>query len=252
MGVNYIKLYEKFENDLINNVYDIYNNSICVDSVGKTMGIVILATNIYFILGLRFMKKFMYYHKGNCKINFYFFSDTNVLEYLPPDIDNVHYYYATNKNWVDGTNSKFINMISIEKDLQHCDYVYYFDADTNINRIFNTDAILGETVAGEHFLNNRMNPKHYDRNPRSKSYIPLDTELEQTYFYGAFFGGETEKTLKYVKQFREWQLEDSKINYEPIWNDESYINKYFHYNKPTLTVKDSVFRNMLLLVIRVV
>lgn len=244
LGVDNTHLYEKFENNLINNVYDTCNNSICVDSVGKTMGIIILATNIYFILGLRFMKKFMYYHKGNCKINFYFFSDTNVLEYLPPDIDNVHYYYATNKNWVEGVNSKFPNIISIEKDLKDCDYVYFFDADTNINRIFNADEILGDIVAGEHYDNINMKTKPYDRNPRSKSYVPFDTELEQTYFYGAFFGGKTDKTLNYIKQIREWQLENSKINHEPIWNDESYINKYFHYNKPTLIVKDNVFKNM--------
>ena len=31
---------------------------------------------------------------------------------------------------------------------------------------------------------------------------------------------------------QEWQQEDKKIPYEPCWNDESYLNKYFHYHPP--------------------
>ena len=27
-------------------------------------------------------------------------------------------------------------------------------------------------------------------------------------------------------------MEDKKIPHEPPWNDESYLNKYFHYNEP--------------------
>ena len=37
---------------------------------------------------------------------------------------------------------------------------------------------------------------------------------------------------------------DKKINYEPIWNDESYINNYFHYNKPS-TVLNKDFEKYL-------
>jgi hypothetical protein len=33
-----------------------------------------------------------------------------------------------------------------------------------------------------------------------------------------------------------YQIEDKKIGYEPGVNDESYINKYFHFNPPTYTV----------------
>ena len=36
------------------------------------IGIVILATNAYFVLGVRFIKKFMHHYKGDSKITFYF------------------------------------------------------------------------------------------------------------------------------------------------------------------------------------
>ena len=78
------------------------------------IGIVILATNAYFILGVRFIKRFMHYYKGNNQITFYFFSDTNPKPYIPDNID-VEFYLDQHDNWVDGTNSKFKNIISLTK-----------------------------------------------------------------------------------------------------------------------------------------
>ena len=43
----------------------------------KKVGIVILATNAYFVLGVNFMRKFSHHYKGDAKITFYFFSDTD-------------------------------------------------------------------------------------------------------------------------------------------------------------------------------
>jgi hypothetical protein len=111
----------------------------------------------------------------------------------------------------------------------------------NVYKNFDEKMFLGDIVAGQHY-NNKYTPiKPYDRNPKSKAYVPKDTELEQIYYYGAFFGGTVNEVLKYITIFREWQLEDKKIKYEPRWNDESYLNKYFHYNRPTLIVPSKDF-----------
>ncbi len=40
--------------------------------------------------------------------------------------------------------------------------------------------------------------------------------------------------LRFVQELYNWQQHDKKIPYEPGCNDESYINAYFHYNKPTI------------------
>ena len=76
------------------------------------IGIIILATNAYFALGIRFIKKFTHHYKGNKQIKFYFYSDTDPQDYLPDNI-NIEYYYTKHDSWVDGTNSKFINIISL-------------------------------------------------------------------------------------------------------------------------------------------
>jgi len=198
------------------------------------IGIVILATNAYFVLGVRFIKKFMHHYKGNSEIKFYFFSDEDPTSYLKEGT-NVQFYFTKHNNWVDGTNAKFLSILSL-KDCDS-DYLYYFDADTNVSRDFTEEWFIGDLVGGEHYGNRGWlkGGVGFDKNPKSKAYVPRDTPLPCTYHYGAFFGGKKDRMMDFCKTLREWQMEDKKINYEPGVNDESYINAYFHYNPP-LTV----------------
>lgn len=204
------------------------------------IGIVILATNAYFVLGLRFIKKFLYHYKGKNEITFYFFSDTDPAPYLKGDEDVV-FLKQTHGSWVEGTNSKFRNIISLERSKSN--YLYYFDADTNVNKDFNDTWFLGDLVGGEHYGSKTYLKEGigYDHNPKSKAYVPYNTSLPCTYYYGAFFGGKREKVIELCKVLHNNQLEDKKIPYEPVVNDESYINQYFHYNPPTLTVTSDKF-----------
>lgn len=198
----------------------------------KKIGIVIIATNAYFILGLRFIEKFMRHYKGGYKITFYFFSDEDPSYYT--SLNNIKYIHKKDKSWVDATNSKFSSIINTNFDE---DYVFYFDADTNVDKDFTEEWFIGELVSGEHFGNKTFlsNGKGFDRNPKSKAYVPKDSELPYTYRYGAFFGGSVNNMKEMCKVLKGWQIEDKKINYEPGSNDESYLNKYFHFN-PSITV----------------
>jgi hypothetical protein len=195
------------------------------------IGIVILATNSYFVLGVRFIKKFMHHYKGDAKVKFFFFSDENPLPFLSDDYD-VEYHEARHKSWVEATNDKFRSIIGLAEC--DCDYLYYFDADTSVSRDFTEEWFLGDLVGGEHYGNRSWlaGGKGFDRFERSKAYVPLDSPLPYTYHYGAFFGGKRDKVVEFCKTLREWQIEDKKIPYEPGVNDESYINAYFHYNPP--------------------
>ena len=197
----------------------------------KKIGIVILATNAYFVLGIRFVKKFLYHYKGNSEITFYFFSDTDPKPYLSEEVD-ICFFETHHKNWVDGTNDKFKNIVSLENCKS--DYLYYFDADTSVSKDFTEDWFLGDLVGGEHYGNRGWlaNGAGFDKNPNSKAYVDPKSDLTKIYHYGAFFGGKKDSVVNFCKTLREWQLEDKKIPYEPGCNDESYINAYFHYNPP--------------------
>lgn len=194
----------------------------------KEIGIVLLATNAYFVLGLRFIRRFIHFYKGEYDIKFYFFSDTNPQPYLPPNL-NIEFYHTQHTRWVDGTNSKFTNIVSL-KDCSS-DYLYYFDADTNIQKDFTEEWMLGPLVGGEHYSarTTLKNGQGFDRNPKGNSYVPYNSPHPYTYHYGAFFGGDKKHMIGMCKTLREWQKADQKINYEPPVNDESYINKFFHY-----------------------
>lgn len=208
----------------------------------KNIGIVILATNSYFVLGIRLVKRFMEYYKGNEHIKFYFFSDNNPIDYLPTNID-IEYIHTENTDWVDGTNLKFSSILSLENKF-NSDYLFYFDADTNVSNDFTEEWFLGDMVGGQHYgdMGWMKDNKAFDRNPNSMAYVPVDTELKQMYFYGAFFGGTFENMISFCKTMREYQLKDKEINYEPGVNDESYINKYFHYNPPSKIVMCGDFK----------
>lgn len=196
------------------------------------IGIVLLATNAYFVLGVRFIRKFIKHYKGNKHIKFYFYSDTDPHDYLSDDCD-VKYIPTYHNEWVKATNDKFNSIIGIDSE---CDYIYYFDADTNINTDFKEDWFIGDLVGGEHFGNRTWlaNGNGYDKNPDSSAYVDVNSQLSKIYYYGAFFGGKRESVIDFCKTLIEWQTEDKKINYEPPMNDESYINKYFHYNPPLI------------------
>lgn len=208
----------------------------------KKIGIVVLATNSYFILGLRFIKRFQHFYKGEYEIVYYFFSDEDPSPYAPNL--NIRYYNQKHTNWRDGTNSKFKNIVNIQYELRReVDYVYYFDADTNIDKPFTEEWFLGDMVGGEHYGNRDWlaNGAGFDRNPVGHSYIPYNTGLPSTYMYGAFFGGTTENMIKFCQTLYEYQIIDQSIGYEPPNNDEGYINAYFHFNPPTYTVPTEKF-----------
>ena len=210
----------------------------------KNIGVVVLATNAYFVLGIRFVKRFITYYKGSENITFYFFSDKNPKDYLQSGVD-FEYFHVENNNWVDGTNMKFTSILSIGDKLRS-DYLFYFDADTNVNNKFDEHWFLGGEnmmVGGQHYADQdwMKEKKNFDRNPQSMAYIPENTNLPQMYYYGAFFGGSSQQVIQFCQTMVEWQKKDKMIGYEPAVNDESYINKYFHYNPP-YTVKCEDFK----------
>lgn len=207
----------------------------------EELGIVIVATNAYFVLGLRFIRRFLHHYKGDRHVKFYFFSDTNPKDYLPLDT-NVEFHQTQHNSWVHGTNSKFLNILK----LVNCssDYLYYFDADTNIVKDFDESWMLGKLVSGEHYAarTSLKDGAGFDRNPTGNSYVPEDSDLPYTYRYGAFFGGLKDRVIEMCMTLRSWQAMDQARNYEPPVNDESYLNKYFHFNKNhTVPIEEFAF-----------
>jgi len=216
------------------------NNFITTLPQQNEIGIIIVATNAYSVLGINFIKRFSHYYVGNHNIKFYFFSDLNPVEYLP-DYINISHIYTENKKWHIGNNLRFECVISL-KEKCNSKYLYYFDADTNVNKIFTEDWFLGDMVGGQHFSDqgSMKEIKGYERNQKSKAYIPHNTKLPQMYYYGAFWGGKKENVFKFCEIIQKNRLIDINNSYNPPYN-EKYINHYFHYNPPTKIVMNKDF-----------
>tara|TARA_R100000152_G_scaffold13281_1_gene5788 strand:- start:1449 stop:2258 length:810 start_codon:yes stop_codon:yes gene_type:complete len=208
----------------------------------KTVGVIVIASNGYFPLGIRFIKRFDNFYRGDHAIKYFFFSNTSPYSCISKDMARrVKHMPVIHESWVDSTNSKFSGIKSINEvpEWRDIDYIYYFDADTNISNPF-TDWFIGDDlVGGEHFHSRKWTQEGpgsfpFERNEESQCFIPEDTNRFLMYYYGAFFGGERNKVFDFCDTLIERQKKDKELGIEPIFNDESYINHYFHYNMPKI------------------
>lgn len=212
--------------------------------VKKTFAVVLVATNAYHPLAIRFIKKFLRYYKGEGLPFFFVFTDRDPHQFLGDDESGEVSWIATSHDsWLQATNSKFSSILEVPKyinDFISIDDIYYFDADTNIpDRDFGDWFMYnGEfpLIGGEHFLNatTLSNGKGFDRNPQGRSYVPFESPYPYTYCYGAFFGGSYDCIMQMCRVLQGYQKVDRIRGYEPPVNDESYINHYFHFAKPNV------------------
>jgi len=207
------------------------------------ISIAILAKNGYHVLGIRLIKKFLYHYNGSSNIKFYIFCNEDPYPYLSDkEASHVIPVYDKCNTWVVGANSKFENIYSLRNILSN--YIFYMDADTNINIPFDEKWFIGDTVVAEHF-DNRIGMKDfkpYDNFIKSSCYVDPFSPLEQQYYQGAFFGGKKQNIINMCQYIIDLQKQNKNIKHEPIWNDESYTNFYFHHHPPKKMIMIEDFR----------
>ncbi|XP_059131795.1 histo-blood group ABO system transferase-like [Peromyscus eremicus] len=71
----------------------------------------------------------------------------------------------------------------------------------------------------------------YERQPRSQAYISKDEG--DFYYSGAFFGGKVLEVSRLTKFCYQAMTMDQADHIQVLQHDESYLNKYLLYNKPT-------------------
>ncbi|TSR75245.1 Globoside alpha-1,3-N-acetylgalactosaminyltransferase 1 [Bagarius yarrelli] len=119
-----------------------------------------------------------------------------------------------------------------EKLLHKVDYMFSLDVDSKFYAHWGAES-LADLVGVVHawFFGSSTQQFPYERRPESQAYIPYD---EGDYYYGgAVFGGRPEKVLKLVQTCRKNLDIDRANQIEALWQEESHLNKYFLYNKPT-------------------
>ncbi|XP_073696181.1 globoside alpha-1,3-N-acetylgalactosaminyltransferase 1-like [Garra rufa] len=133
----------------------------------------------------------------------------------------------------------------IENELAgEADYIFCLDVDTQFYGRWSVES-LGRLVGVIHpwFFEAPRHLFTYERRPESLAYIP---EGEGDYYFtGAAFGGSLEDVLHLTKTCREQLNIDTANSIEAVWHEESHLNKYFLYNKPSkLLSPEYLWRNI--------
>jgi hypothetical protein len=124
----------------------------------------------------------------------------------------------------------------LEDKTKDLDYIYFFNANMSIYSEIGEEILPNDTklVGVEHpcYMHRDNFQFTYDRNPLSKAYIPVGSG--EIYYQACLWGGTTKSFMELSKTIQDWANEDLNNKIEPIWLDESYLNKYFWLDPPKL------------------
>lgn len=124
--------------------------------------------------------------------------------------------------------------ITIEKTIRkEADYLFMMDIDSVFHNRFGAESLsrLSAVLHRGYYKTTPRDSFPYERRPLSKAFIPAG---EGDYYYtAAVWGGYLEDMYKLVKYCYEMSEEDAKNKIEAVWQEESHLNKYLLYNKPT-------------------
>ncbi|XP_077342204.1 histo-blood group ABO system transferase-like [Lithobates pipiens] len=127
---------------------------------------------------------------------------------------------------------EMIRDYAYQRFYKEVDYLVCVDVDMRFNDFVGVE-ILSDVFGTIHpgFHNAQREIFTYERRQQSTAYIPTDEG--DFYYAGGFFGGTVEKVYKLTNFCHNAMMTDKKNSIEAIWHDESYLNKYFLYHKPT-------------------
>ncbi|OCT65354.1 hypothetical protein XELAEV_18041593mg, partial [Xenopus laevis] len=119
-----------------------------------------------------------------------------------------------------------------KKLITEVDYLACLDADMKFTDDVEVE-ILGDLFGVIHhgYIGKLREQFTNERRNDSEAYIPVDEG--DFYYTGCFFGGSVTEVYKLTNFCHNAMMADKAKNIEAIWHDESYLNKYFLYHKPT-------------------
>lgn len=214
---------------------------VLIDAIYKNMNpriaVLVLAVGKY----TRFIKNFVesgekYFFVG-FSVTYYIFTDNK------QDVPKLELARGRNisvidvpsaNRWQDVVLSKMKwATITIEKWLhKKADYLYMMDIDSVFRNRFGAESLSRLTaVLHRGYYKTNRDSFPYERHPKSQAYIPYG---EGDYYYtAAVWGGYLDDMYKLVKHCYKKSQEDAKNGIEAAWQEESHLNRYFLYNKPT-------------------
>lgn len=196
----------------------------------KTIGILYICTGPYILFWEDFYKSFEKKFLPNIEKKYYVFTDSKDIYGL--ENENVNRYDLSAQPWPLITLLRFSTFLSIEEEIEKCDYLMFSNANIVCDTLITQEEFLPrEDLQEELFVTThpgyqgKSNVRFpYDRNKKSLAYIPWNCGKD--YVIGAMFGGTSRSFIKMSKILKKRIEEDLKNNIIAKWHDESHLNRY--------------------------
>lgn len=141
---------------------------------------------------------------------------------------------SADKRWQDVSmrRMEILTVLTKEQMPKEIDYLVCADVDMVFNDHMGVE-ILSDLFATLHpvFFLSDFQAFTYERRPISAAYVPFGKG--DFYYMAALYGGKVEEIHKLSTACQNGIKEDKKKNIEAIWQEESHLNRYLVYNKPT-------------------
>uniref|UniRef100_A0A8C7BMY6 Histo-blood group ABO system transferase n=1 Tax=Neovison vison TaxID=452646 RepID=A0A8C7BMY6_NEOVI len=127
---------------------------------------------------------------------------------------------------------EMISNFSRQRFLREVDYLVCVDVDMKFSDQVGVE-ILSPLFGTLHpgFFRAPCESFTYERRPQSQAYIPRDEG--DFYYAGGFFGGSVAEVLRLTSACHQAMVVNQANGIEAVWHDESHLNRYFVYHKPT-------------------
>ncbi len=161
--------------------------------------------------------------------NYELFTDSQRLFNL--NYPNVTVHKVPDKGFIINVSSKSKFMLSIERQLQQYDYIFYLNGNFRFLSPIWSKEVISETnnfkftaLSFDELLKRKTSEYPYDRNPKCGAYIPPN--IGKRYYQGGFFGGSFTEMMNFNRWASRKIEKDLKKGIIARFHDESYLNKY--------------------------
>ncbi|XP_058387035.1 histo-blood group ABO system transferase-like [Diceros bicornis minor] len=202
-----------------------------------TIGLTVFAINKYIIYLQLFLETAEMHFMVGYKVNYYIFTDR------PAYVPHIRlqkgrkivilkvWGYAHSQN-TSLHRMEMISNFSEQRFHQEVDYLVCADVNMKFSDHMGVE-ILSSLFGTLHpaFYGLSRNHLPYERRPRSQAHIPEDEG--DFYYIGALFGGSVPEVYRLTKACHEAMMVDQHNHIEAVRHEESYLNKYLLYHKPS-------------------
>ncbi|XP_066453571.1 histo-blood group ABO system transferase 2-like isoform X1 [Eleutherodactylus coqui] len=201
------------------------------------IGLFVFAVKKYIRFLLPLLESAERYFMIGHNVTYYVFTD-KVKEVVKPKMADGHtlqlHDVVADERWQDVSmrRMEILTVFTKEHMANEIDYLVCADVDMVFNDHVGVE-ILGDLVATIHpvFFLSEKGAFPYERRPISTAYIPHGHG--DFYYMAALYGGKVDEIYKLSMACRKGIVEDKKKNIEAVWQEESHLNRYLVYNKPT-------------------